>query len=319
MVAFPFTYLLTRLRRRAQVRWLVFILAVMSLSEVIIGFAWASLLSRTAGLSNILVWLGLLETPEAWAPGFLALLLGLCYLGFPYSVLVLYPPLSRLDPELPRGLTHARAPRRCVPSSVVVPVLRNSIISAFIMVFVFNLGAYLLPQVLGRPEHWTLSVLITDQAIFHSNMPFARGHGDVPDAGQPRARRDHVAARSGAQGRPMNQYRPQPASWASCWWCCWRRSSWWPACPLNEKKQLIFPPRGFSLGWYVELLSQADWLNAVSNSLIIAVVSAALAVSIAFPLAYFLWRYRVFYARVLFGLGRRAVHAAAGHHRARAS
>jgi putative spermidine/putrescine transport system permease protein len=41
------------------------------------------------------------------------------------------------------------------------------------MVFVFNLGAYVLPQVLGRPEHWTLSVLITDQAIFQSNMPFA--------------------------------------------------------------------------------------------------------------------------------------------------
>jgi putative spermidine/putrescine transport system permease protein len=72
---------------------------------------------------------------------------------------------------------------------------------------------------------------------------------------------------------------------------------------VNAEKQLIFPPEGFSLGWYVELLSQADWLNAVKNSLIIAVVSAALAVSIAFPLAYFLWRYRVFYAQILFGLG----------------
>jgi putative spermidine/putrescine transport system permease protein len=72
---------------------------------------------------------------------------------------------------------------------------------------------------------------------------------------------------------------------------------------LNEKKELLFPPRGFSLSWYVELLTQADWLNAVRNSLIIAVGSALLAVSIAFPLAYFLWRYRVFYARILFGLG----------------
>ena len=34
-------------------------------------------------------------------------------------------------------------------------------------------GAVLVPQVLGRPSHWTLSVLITDQAIFQSNMPFA--------------------------------------------------------------------------------------------------------------------------------------------------
>jgi len=72
---------------------------------------------------------------------------------------------------------------------------------------------------------------------------------------------------------------------------------------VNEKKQLLFPPQGFSLDWYWELLTQADWLHAVSNSLITAVLSAALAVSIAFPLAYFLWRYRVFYARILFGLG----------------
>jgi putative spermidine/putrescine transport system permease protein len=56
---------------------------------------------------------------------------------------------------------------------VVVPVLRYSIVGALIMVFVFDLGAYILPQVLGRPEHWTLSVLITDQAIFQSNLPFA--------------------------------------------------------------------------------------------------------------------------------------------------
>jgi putative spermidine/putrescine transport system permease protein len=35
------------------------------------------------------------------------------------------------------------------------------------------LGSYLLPQVLGRPEHWTLSVQITDQALFQANIPFA--------------------------------------------------------------------------------------------------------------------------------------------------
>jgi putative spermidine/putrescine transport system permease protein len=72
---------------------------------------------------------------------------------------------------------------------------------------------------------------------------------------------------------------------------------------LNAERQLLFPPKGFSLAWYAELFSQADWLNALSNSLIIATLSALLAVSIAFPLAYFLWRYRVGYARVLYVLG----------------
>ena len=57
--------------------------------------------------------------------------------------------------------------------NVVVPALRNTIVATLIMVFVFALGSYLLPQILGRPQHWTLSVLITDQAIYQSNMPFA--------------------------------------------------------------------------------------------------------------------------------------------------
>ena len=172
-IAFPFTYLLTRMRRRNQVPWLVFILAILSLSEVIIGFSWATLMSRTAGLSNILVWLGVLAQPQAWSPSFPALLIGLCYVGFPYTVLVLYPALSRLDPELPEASRMLGASPVRSFFRVVVPVLRSSIISAIIMVFVFNLGAYVLPQVLGKPQHWTLSVLITDQAIFQSNLPFA--------------------------------------------------------------------------------------------------------------------------------------------------
>ncbi|MFQ5761041.1 MAG: ABC transporter permease [Acidiferrobacterales bacterium] len=172
-VGFSFTYLLTRMQQRAQILMLVFMLAVLSLSEVIIGFAWSTLLSRTAGVSNLLVWVGLMDQSVAWTPGFVALLFGLVYLGFPYTVLVLYPSLSRLDPELPEvAVTMGASPLRAF-FTVVVPVLRNAIVATLILIFVFTLGAFLLPQVLGRPQHWTLSVLITDQAIFQSNIPFA--------------------------------------------------------------------------------------------------------------------------------------------------
>jgi putative spermidine/putrescine transport system permease protein len=72
---------------------------------------------------------------------------------------------------------------------------------------------------------------------------------------------------------------------------------------LNEERLLLFPPRGFSLQWYVELFFEPTWLRAVANSLIIAVVSAALAVSIAFPLAYYLWARRPLFGPALYGLG----------------
>ncbi|MEV8657385.1 hypothetical protein AB0071_25785, partial [Klebsiella pneumoniae] len=86
--------------RRRQVPWLVFLLAVLSLSEVIVGFSWSTLLSRTAGITNLLVLIGLMDQPVSLSPGFGAVLTGMTYQAFPYAVLVLYPSLSRLDPTL---------------------------------------------------------------------------------------------------------------------------------------------------------------------------------------------------------------------------
>lgn len=72
---------------------------------------------------------------------------------------------------------------------------------------------------------------------------------------------------------------------------------------VNEPKRLLFPPEGFSLHWYVELFVQNDWRNALSNSLIIATSAGLLAVSIALPLALFIWNRNSLFARMLFGLG----------------
>lgn len=173
VLAFPFTWFLVHMGRRRQTVILVFLLAVLSLSEVIIGFSWSTLLSRTAGIGNLLAWIGVIETSRAFTPGLTALLLGLCYLAFPYAVLVIYPAASRLDPELVEAARMAGASPLRAFFNVVVPLMRPTLLGTLILVFVFTLGAYLLPQVLGRPEHWTLSVHITDQAIFQSNLPFA--------------------------------------------------------------------------------------------------------------------------------------------------
>lgn len=172
-IAFPFTYLLTQRSRKVQTLWLVGLLSVLSLSEVIIGFAWSTLFSRTAGITNLFVAIGLMDKPVALLPSFGAVLTGMVYQALPYSVLVLYPALVRLDPTLLEAArTLGASPIRAF-FNVVAPALRNTIVATLIMVFVFALGSYLLPQILGRPQHWTLSVLITDQAIYQSNMPFA--------------------------------------------------------------------------------------------------------------------------------------------------
>lgn len=173
LFAFPFTFFLTRMRRRPHVALLILVLSALSLSEVIVGFTWSVLLGRSAGISNILVWLGLMDEASAYQPSFIAVLLGMSYIAFPYCVLTLYPSLTRLDREVTEAAQTLGASPWQTFWTVVVPISRPIIMAGFLLVFVFTLGSYLIAAILGRPEHWTLSVFISDQASFNANVPFA--------------------------------------------------------------------------------------------------------------------------------------------------
>jgi putative spermidine/putrescine transport system permease protein len=173
IISFPFTFFLTRLQRRSQIPILVILISILSLSEVIAAFSWSLLLSRTSGISNLFVALGLMTESVSWSPGFTAMLSALVYIALPLACLVLYPSLSRLERDYTEAATTLGASPVVSFFTVVVPILRQAIISTFILVFIFVLGSYLIPQVLGRPEHWTLPVHITDQAILKSNLPLA--------------------------------------------------------------------------------------------------------------------------------------------------
>lgn len=75
------------------------------------------------------------------------------------------------------------------------------------------------------------------------------------------------------------------------------------AVSVNEKRFLSFPPKGFSLHWYAEIFLAEDWFAALLNSLVIALSSSVLALLIAAPIAYVLWRRGWRYARALFSMG----------------
>lgn len=59
---------------------------------------------------------------------------------------------------------------------------------------------------------------------------------------------------------------------------------------VNQRQSLTFPPQGFSLNWYGQIFTDPEWRNALIASLTLAATSALLALLIALPLAWFLWR-----------------------------
>ncbi len=159
--------------RRLQVVWLVFLLATLSLSDVLIAFAWQVMLSKRVGLSNLFVMLGLLDRPESLTPSSGAVIASFIYLVLPFTVLTLYPALSQLSPSLVEAARTLGASPFVAFRTVVIPLTLRSAVVAFLISAVLTVGAYVSPIVLGRPQNWTLAVLIGNAALAGHNVPAA--------------------------------------------------------------------------------------------------------------------------------------------------
>lgn len=76
------------------------------------------------------------------------------------------------------------------------------------------------------------------------------------------------------------------------------------AAALNGGRSMLFPPKDPTLARFSEFfLEEAVWRNAMFNSIVIAVGSAALAVLIAWPLAYGIWKQDTKASKIIAGLG----------------
>jgi putative spermidine/putrescine transport system permease protein len=179
LTAVPFTLLLTRLTRKAQAIWLVFILSSLSMSEVFIVMGWDILLSNNSGLpklfkeTGLTSWLkevGWFQTLRDWGmanprnvkfkTSDFATILTMSYLVWPYAVILLYPALSRLDPSLSEAARTMGAGRWAIARTVTLPSIRLPLLGTTLLLFVFLLGTYVTVTVFAAPHKHTTAVAI---------------------------------------------------------------------------------------------------------------------------------------------------------------
>jgi len=170
-LSFPLVLFVSDLSRRMQLFWIILLLSLMCLSEVIIGFAWLILMSESAGLPRLLEAVGLWDNPRSLSPSFGAMMIGLVFLGFSIVALILYPSVARRDRSIEEAAVTLGTPPSRVFFKVLVPVFRTSLVSVTLTMFVYLLGVFVMPTMLGRPQDWTMTVIISDKALGDANLP----------------------------------------------------------------------------------------------------------------------------------------------------
>lgn len=173
VVGLAFTAMLTivELSRKWQLFWVILLLSMMCLSEVIVGFSWLILLSESAGIPRLLGALGLWDNPRSLSPSFGAMMIGLVALGFSVVALVLYPQVAGRDKSVEEAARTLGTPPYLVPLYVTLPIFMQTLIALTLTMFVYLLGVFVMPIMLGRPSDWTMTVMISDKALGDANLP----------------------------------------------------------------------------------------------------------------------------------------------------
>jgi putative spermidine/putrescine transport system permease protein len=145
VVAYAITHSGPRMRRLM----LLGVVLPLWISVLVRSFSWFALLRRQGVINTALLQMGLIDQPLALMWNTLGVTIGMVHYMLPYGILPLLANMSQIDPAFTvaaRGLGAGpfEAFRR-----VFLPLSLPGIIAASVLVFIFSLGFYVTPVLLG--------------------------------------------------------------------------------------------------------------------------------------------------------------------------
>jgi len=131
-------------------RWMfLLVLLPLWISVLVRAFAWVTLLRRQGLVNEALIGLGLIDEPLRLIWNEFGIAVGMVHYMIPYAVLPLYASMRDIDPRLVPAARGLGASRFEAFRRVFLPLTRPGIIAATVLVFIFSLGFYVTPAILG--------------------------------------------------------------------------------------------------------------------------------------------------------------------------
>jgi putative spermidine/putrescine transport system permease protein len=133
-----------------QLRWLTFcVLLPLWISVLVRAFAWVTLLRSNGLVNQGLMGLGLIAEPLALVRNELGVMIGMVHYMIPFAVLPLYSNMRLIDLRLVAAARGLGAGPVAAFRRVFLPLSAPGIVGATILIFIFSLGFYVTPAILG--------------------------------------------------------------------------------------------------------------------------------------------------------------------------
>ena len=175
LVGYMLAYAALHVRSRHGELLMFFVLLCFWLSVLIRAFAWIALLQSRGVVNTALIQWGFINEPLAMVRNEFGVIVGMVHYMIPYAVLPLYANMKGIDQRIVPAARGLGASPMTAFLRVYLPMCVPGIMSAGILVFIFSLGFYVTPALLGGGK----TVMIAEYIALQINDTLNWGVGTM--------------------------------------------------------------------------------------------------------------------------------------------
>ena len=141
-------------------------------SLVVRLFAWMLLLKPSGMINEILLFLGLINSPLQMLFTEAAVIIGLVYIFIPFMFLPLYASIEKIDHSLIQASNDLGGNNFITFLKITLPLSFPGILGGSILVFIPSLGNFIVPDLLGGAKVMMIGNIIEQSFLTARNWPF---------------------------------------------------------------------------------------------------------------------------------------------------
>jgi len=149
VLAYVVAYVLTHARPTAQRLMMLGVLLPLWMSVLVRAFAWVTLLRRQGLVNNALIGMGAIDEPLALMWNEIGVTIGMVHYMLPLGILPLWAAMRDIDGRVLAASRGLGASARQTFVRVFLPLSLPGVIGAGLLVFIFSLGFFITPAILG--------------------------------------------------------------------------------------------------------------------------------------------------------------------------
>jgi putrescine transport system permease protein len=173
LIGYPFAYGMARCSHSVRNVLLMLVILPFWTSFLIRVYAWIGLLKNNGLINDVLIWIGLIDSPISMMNTNFAVYLGIVYSYLPFMILPLYANLEKMD----MSLIEAATDLGCKPLKaffvITVPLSFPGIVAGSMLVFIPAVGEYVIPELLGGPSSLMIGRVLWSEFFSNRDWPTA--------------------------------------------------------------------------------------------------------------------------------------------------